>query len=74
MTLFLGDDVDEDEGDDDDDRSEWSQSYVVIQHYIIVMFRPMIMEVTKLQPNLSTMAILETEESGRCVEVAIMGR
>ena len=32
------------------------------------------MEVTKLQPNLSTMAILETEESGRCVEVAIMGR
>lgn len=74
MTLFLGDDVDEDEGDDDDDRSEWSQSYMVIQHYIIVMFRPMIMEVTKLQPNLSTMAILGTEESGRCVEVAIMGR
>ena len=52
-----GSDDDDDDVDDDDDRSEWSQSYIVIRHYIIVMFRLMIMEVTKLQPNLSTTAI-----------------
>ena len=81
MAVFVGDDDDEDgaasdddDGDDDDDRSEWSQSYMVKRHYLIVMFRLMIMEVTKLQPNFSTTAIFGTEESGHCVEVTIMGR
>ena len=45
---------------------------MVKRHYIIIMFRPMIIEVTKLQPNLSTTAILGTAESGRCVEVALI--
>ena len=64
----------DDDGDNDDDRSEWSQSYMLKRHYLIVMFRLMIMAVTKLQPNLSTAVILGTEESGHCVEVTIMGR
>ena len=54
-------------GDDDDDRSEWSQSYMVKRHYIIIMFRPMIMEVTKLQANLSTTAIFLCLVHAYCV-------